>query len=85
MKKLLSTRTVDQRTRLLARLKERGSVSTIEARKELDILAPAPRILELRRDGHNIPLFWQIEETQPGQKHRVGLYVYLPKIGDIND
>ena len=66
-----------QRARLLRRLKIEP-VTTIQARHELDILAPAPRIYELRHKfGHNILTYWQVEETPEGKPHRVALYVLL--------
>lgn len=66
-----------QRSRLLKRL-EVAPVTTIQARHELDILAPAPRIYELRHNyGHNIQTHWQVEETPEGKPHRVALYVLL--------
>lgn len=64
-----------QRSRLLERLRI-GPVSTIEARRDLDILMPAARVHELRhREGFNILSFWRTEETDSGQKHNVALYV----------
>lgn len=76
MKKLLSTRAADQRSRLYAYLKEHKHISTLTARTELDILAPAPRILELRRDGVNIVTQWKVEDTPKGT-HRIADYVLL--------
>lgn len=68
---------VAQRERLLTRLKD-GAVSTIQARHELDIIAPAPRIYELRHDfGYNIATHWQTEETPEGHSHRIASYVLL--------
>jgi len=68
---------IAQRARLLRRLKIEP-VTTIQARHELDILAPAPRIYELRHQlGHNIQTYWQVEETPEGKAHRVALYVLL--------
>jgi hypothetical protein len=79
-KKLLSSRTEHQRQRLLDYLKQHGSISTVQARRDLDIMMPAARVFELRHlHGETIPLFWQVEETRPGHKHRIGLYVYIPK------
>lgn len=63
-----------QRTRLLQALR-RAPVSTIAARRELDILSPAPRIMELRQRGFDIETFWQHEATDCGRTHRIGLYV----------
>ena len=63
-----------QRTRLLQALR-RAPVSTIVARRELDILSPASRIIELRQRGFDIETFWQHEATDCGRTHRIGLYV----------
>lgn len=66
-----------QRARLLAALKK-GPVSTIKARHELDIIAPAPRVYELRhQEGHKIITHWRIEITPEGFSHRVAEYVLL--------
>ena len=62
-----------QRTRLLEALK-RYRVSTIEARKYLDIMHPAGRVKELRDTGHDVGLFWVREETDAMRPHRVGVY-----------
>jgi hypothetical protein len=64
-----------QRQRLLARLRI-GPLSTIEARRELDILMPAARVHELRhREGWEIQTLRREEETESGKKHNVALYV----------
>lgn len=70
-----STRT--QSTRLLEALQRLGSITTIEARKYLDVLCPAPRILELRRIvGRNrIKTYRARQATDCGKLHSVGLYV----------
>lgn len=62
-----------QRQRLLQYLQKHGSVSTLEARRLLDILAPAARILELRRD-QDIDLIWINDLSEAGKIHRVGRY-----------
>lgn len=59
---------------ILAYLQANHSISTIEARRDLDILSPAPRIKELREDGHRIETHWSTEETELGT-HRVARYV----------
>ncbi|QJR82265.1 hypothetical protein CA267_016660 [Alteromonas pelagimontana] len=49
-----STSLVAQRQRLLEALRER-SLTTVDCRNELNIIAPAPRIYELRHNyGHEI-------------------------------
>lgn len=60
-----------QRRRLHAYLRDHGNISTIEARAELAIMAPAARVWELRHDeGHRI-----ITERD---SHRVARYYLLP-------
>lgn len=75
-----SNAAADQRARLLAWLRLHGQIDTIEARRELDILAPAARVHELRhRFGHTIDLVWTREPTDCGCVHRVGRYVFHPE------
>jgi glucose-6-phosphate-specific signal transduction histidine kinase len=69
-----------QRRRLLERLRA-GAVSTIQARRELDILHPAARVMELRKRGFEIETREAIEATQEGQRHRVALYVLRAEPG----
>ncbi len=63
-----------QRQRLLASLR-RSPVTTIEARRDLDIMAPAPRIFELRQRGFQIVTIWAHQVTDCGRKHLVARYV----------
>ena len=65
-----------QRQRLLAYAQEHGSVDTLTARRELDILMPAARVFELRAMGHALPLIWVRRQTDAGKMHRVGLYCW---------
>ncbi|WP_197387616.1 helix-turn-helix domain-containing protein [Ralstonia pseudosolanacearum] len=70
-----------QRARLLAALR-RGPVTTIEARRDLDILMPAARVFELRhREGYDIALHWVHEATQAGRLHRVARYALMSAHG----
>lgn len=72
-----------QRARLLAALRQ-GPVSTIKARHELDILAPAPRVHELRhREGIKIITHWRKESTPEGFVHRVAEYVLMAQGGAV--
>lgn len=67
-----------QRQRLLVAMKaEKSGITTLFARKALDILHPGGRILELRKAGHRIITQWTTEETEAGSLHRVARYVYL--------
>jgi hypothetical protein len=63
-----------QRHRLSNWLYEHGSITTIQARKHLDILSPASRILELRKQGFLITTIWSQCYTEHG-RHRVARYV----------
>ena len=69
-----------QAKRLLIALRGLGSITTLEARKGLDILAPAARIFDLRyREGHCIALTWEHTFTDAGVKHRIGRYTLMPQ------
>ena len=52
-------------------------ITTIEARRNLDIMMPAARIFELREAGYEIHtnLIWQ--NTESGKPHRVAKYVLI--------
>jgi len=70
-----------QRQRLFIYLQEVGAlgITTIYAREHLDIIAPAPRVFELRfRDGRNIQTIWDRDTNAQGNQHRVARYVLLP-------
>jgi hypothetical protein len=68
--------THSQQQRLLARLK-RGSVSTVQARRDEDIPHPAGRVQELRRKGWNIITEWTICHTEAGGIHKFAKYILL--------
>lgn len=68
-----------QRRRLLEAM-SRHPVSTIEARRDLDILHPAGRVKELRDwEGHQIDTVWSHEPTDCGKLHRVARYVLVKR------
>lgn len=69
-----------QQQRLLAAL-QRGPVSTLEARADLDILHPAGRAKELRRMGYRIETHWIERPTDCGKLHRVGEYILAVEPG----
>lgn len=76
--KKISNSLQSQRQRLIARL-QKDACSTFEIRHELDIVAPAPRIYELRhKQGFNIKTFWDIGNNPGGGRHRIARYVLLP-------
>lgn len=66
-----------QRLRLLDVLNTGISISTIEARRDLDIMMPAARVFELRAEGRNIATYWAREPTESGKIHRVARYALL--------
>lgn len=66
----------DQRKRLIDWLMIHGSIDTITARRELDILMPGARIHELRhRFGHRIDTVRTKLPTDCGKPHNVAMYV----------
>lgn len=65
-----------QRARLVEALQEHGSITTIEARRDLDIMMPATRIFELREQGFKIDTVWTDDTTEQGKQHRVARYVW---------
>ena len=69
-----------QRQRLLDALR-RSPVTTLEARRNLEILHPAMRVLELKRLGHRIDTVIIHQATETGIKHRVAKYVLQPNSG----
>ncbi|MDD2722185.1 MAG: helix-turn-helix domain-containing protein [Gallionella sp.] len=69
-----------QRQRLLAYMRQFFQIDTLTARRDLDILMPAARVLELRRRGYQIETVWVNRPTDCGKIHRVGLYVLKPEV-----
>ncbi|MES2367494.1 MAG: helix-turn-helix domain-containing protein [Pseudomonadota bacterium] len=64
-----------QRLRLLAAIETQSSLTTIEARRNLDIMMPAARVFELRALGYDIETIWTHGETECGRKHRIARYI----------
>jgi len=66
-----------QRKRLIDAL-HCGPISTIEARRNLDILMPAARVHELRHDhGYDIQTVRTHQPTDSGTLHSVAMYVLM--------
>jgi hypothetical protein len=64
-----------QRARLLARVQQAGSVTTIAARSELNIMMPAARVKELCELGHLIKTHRITMTDDHGRTHHgVALY-----------
>ncbi|AAZ97956.1 conserved hypothetical protein [Thiobacillus denitrificans ATCC 25259] len=66
-----------QSMRLLAAFEARRSVTTIEARGDLDILMSAARVFELSARGFEIVTIWTNAPTECGRRHRVARYVLM--------
>jgi len=77
---IYSNDTESQRLRLWEHIQQLGSVTTIEVRRDLDVLAPAPSIYVLRHWlGYQIDTVWIYQETAWGKTHQIGKYVYCGK------
>lgn len=64
-----------QRARLLAQVQQAGSVTTIAARSELNIMMPAARVKELRELGHPIKTHRITMTDDQGRAHH-GIALY---------
>ena len=58
-----------------------GPKSTLQLRRDADILSPAARVLELKRRGFDILTQWVHQPTDCGKLHRVALYVLMRESG----
>ena len=72
-RKSTDTSAAMQRARMLDALKRRP-LTTLQARRELDVMHPAARVMELRRDGYPIEMVWAHDITAEGYTHRVARY-----------
>ena len=63
-----------QRRKVLTALQTLGHVTTFEAMRHLDVYDVRPRVLELRRQGHEIVTSWRYLPTESGRLHRIGVY-----------
>ena len=77
---LKATDAAAQRSRVLDALRT-GPKSTIQLRREWDVMAPAARVLELRRRGFEIVTHWVDERTECGLLHRVASYLLARETG----
>lgn len=66
--------TLAQRRRILDFLRTRP-LDTLTARKELDIMHPAARVMELRRQGLDIKTIKIDRQSDYGEIHKVACYV----------
>lgn len=70
----------NQRAKLLNWLIKNGSITTAQARKDLDVYYPPSRIMELRRQGVEINLVWDDWTSEHGIKHRIGRYILKSRL-----
>ncbi len=77
-----NTDTIAQLARLLKALMENPQgITTIQAREELNVMAPAARIYELRHNyGYRIETIYTFTEDAQGNKHRNARYILLPPL-----
>lgn len=64
-----------QRQRLIDHIRRHGSITTIEARRDLDILHPGGRVMELRKAGEPIETIRVNSVTAAGKVHNVAQYI----------
>ncbi len=69
----------NQRQILLKYLQQNQRITTLEARRKLDIMHPSGRIRELKAMGYNIITNLKNDTTFKGINHRVAEYVLIPK------
>lgn len=69
-----SNSTAAQTMRVLLALRV-SPKSTIELRRDSDVLMPAARIHQLRVMGHQIVTQWTQEASECGRLHRIAKYV----------
>ena len=70
----------NQRLKILDWLFEHGSITTAEAREHLDIMSPAPRIMELKRAGYLIVTVTDNWASPHGINHKgIARYVLTQK------
>lgn len=73
-----------QRAQIMAALRK-GALTTLQARRDLDILNPSQRVTELRQAGEKIRTLWTKESTECGRLARVARYVLdVPGVGTTN-
>lgn len=74
--KAYSTADGDRRA-ILKYLIEYVRLTTLQAREELGVMSPAPRVLELRRMGYNIVTKRRYERDITGRNHYQAEYVLM--------
>jgi hypothetical protein len=76
---------IAQRQRIAAWFQSSNSLTTQQARHELDIMHPAGRIKEMRARGYVILTVWDDYPTVEGNLHRMARYVLMGRNGGGHD
>ena len=77
--------TFAQRQRITEWFQSCSSLTTEQARQELDIMHPAGRIKEMRARGFDIMTVWDNYPTSSGNTHRMARYVLISQAGGNHD
>jgi len=77
----MSASTVSQRESLLSWLLNVGHITTQEARENLEITSPAPRIFELKALGWRIETKMVEWRSHRGITHKIAKYILTGKKG----
>ena len=67
---------ISQGWRIIEHLKKFGSLDTLEARRDLEIMNPAQRVSELRKHGVPIETARLTRADEAGVMHWVAVYVW---------
>lgn len=78
--KFTDNSTYNQRLKILDWLLEKLSITSIQAREQLDIYHPPARIFELRHAGYQIATVMDSWTSEHGIKHRISSYVLTHKL-----
>jgi hypothetical protein len=73
----------NQRARLLEAMRLCEGITTLEATRYLDVIAPRARVVELRKEGYRIVTSWVCQPSECGRLHNVGLYTLAGVATDI--
>jgi len=76
-KPILVATAANDRKSLLKHLHAHERLTTIQAREELGVMSPAPRILELRRMGYDIITYRRYKRDITGRNHYQAEYVLM--------
>lgn len=68
---------IAQRQRIASWLLAHGSLTTEQARRDLDVMHPAGRVRDLRGMGFMISTVREAHPTLSGAMHRMARYIYL--------